>query len=193
MLRWHFGSLEEFGWRQSEGGLSLSRTGLSESGLQLRSLVPSFFPGENGAACQSCCPKFKCLFQLTPVRCGIASSSDRDQGFPRQQSQSGSLPPAPVEVGRFHACGAPKRRWQQRRFCPRPPKAGLRFKEEAWPHPRKWMLSGELMSSGSRLASPRAKTTNSTTKPRKSCERRWLEKTNPARNNQKRLAHGAAA
>jgi hypothetical protein len=72
-------------------------------------------------------------------------------------------------------------------------KAGLRFKEEAWPHPRKWMLSGGLMSSGSRLASPRAKTTNSTTKPRKSCKRRWIEKTNPAGNNQKRLAHGAAA
>jgi hypothetical protein len=32
-------------------------------------------------------------------------------GFPRQQSQSGSLPPAPVEVGRFHAFGAPERRW----------------------------------------------------------------------------------
>jgi len=50
------------------------------------------------------------------------------------------------------------------------------------------MLSGGLMSSGSRLASPRAKTTNSTTKPRKSCKRRWIEKTNPAGNNQKRLA-----
>jgi hypothetical protein len=28
---------------------------------------------------------------------------DRELGFPHQQSQSGSLPPAPVEVGRFHA------------------------------------------------------------------------------------------
>jgi hypothetical protein len=42
-------------------------------------------------------------------------------------------------------------------------------------HPRKRMLSGGLMSSGSRLASPRAKTTNSTTKPRKSCKRRWID------------------
>jgi len=47
------------------------------------------------------------------------------------------------------------------------------------------MLSGGLMSSGSRLASPRAKTTNSTTKPRKSCKRRWIEKTNPPGINQK--------
>jgi hypothetical protein len=29
--------------------------------------------------------------------------ADRETGFPRQQSPSGSLPPAPVEVGRFHA------------------------------------------------------------------------------------------
>ena len=50
------------------------------------------------------------------------------------------------------------------------------------------MLSGGLMSSGSRLASPWAKTTNSTTKPRKSCKRHWIEKTNPAGNNQERLA-----
>src|ERR1035438_8627152 len=37
-------------------------------------------------------------------------------GFPHQQGQCGSLPPAPVEVGRFHAFGAPERRWKQRRF-----------------------------------------------------------------------------
>src|ERR1700675_3347368 len=58
---------------------------------------------------------------VIPLGCGVASLADRELGFPRQQSQSGSLPPAPVEVGRFDAGGAPKRRWQQRRFCPRPP------------------------------------------------------------------------
>ena len=42
-------------------------------------------------------------FLLTALGCGVASPADREQGFPRQQSQSGSLPPAPVEVGRFHA------------------------------------------------------------------------------------------
>jgi hypothetical protein len=52
-----------------------------------------------------------------PALCAVASSTDREPGFPRQQSQSGSLPPAPVEVGRFHALGAPERRWRQRRFC----------------------------------------------------------------------------
>jgi hypothetical protein len=41
---------------------------------------------------------------LTALGCGVASPADRELGrFPRQQSQSGSLPPAPVEVGRFHA------------------------------------------------------------------------------------------
>ena len=34
------------------------------------------------------------------MRRSLASGS-RAKGFPRQQSQSGSLPPAPVEVGRF--------------------------------------------------------------------------------------------
>jgi hypothetical protein len=62
-------------------------------------------------------PKINCLLQLTPPARGVALSTDRELGFPRQQSQSGSLPPAPVEVGRFHALGAPKRRWRQRRFC----------------------------------------------------------------------------
>jgi len=38
----------------------------------------------------------------TWMRRSLASGS-RAKGFPRQQSQSGSLPPAPVEVGRFHA------------------------------------------------------------------------------------------
>ena len=42
-------------------------------------------------------------FQLTPLGCGVASPSDRESGLPRQQSQRGSLPSAPVEVGRFHA------------------------------------------------------------------------------------------
>jgi DNA-binding MarR family transcriptional regulator len=32
--------------------------------------------------------------------------ADRERGLPRQQSQSGSLPPVRVEVGRFHAFGA---------------------------------------------------------------------------------------
>jgi hypothetical protein len=45
-------------------------------------------------------------FQLTPFGCGVASPADRERGLPRQQSQSGSLPPVPVEVGRFHAFGA---------------------------------------------------------------------------------------
>jgi hypothetical protein len=40
---------------------------------------------------------------LTPLSCGVASPADRELGFPRQQSQSGSLPSVPVEVGRFHA------------------------------------------------------------------------------------------
>lgn len=61
-----------------------------------------------------------------------------------------------------------------------PPKtAGPRFKEKIWPHPKKWMLSGELTNSGSRLANPRARTTNSITKRRKSCKRLWIKKTNP--------------
>jgi hypothetical protein len=32
-------------------------------------------------------------------------------GFPRQQSQGGSLPRAPVKVGRFHVLVHQKRRW----------------------------------------------------------------------------------
>jgi hypothetical protein len=38
----------------------------------------------------------------TWMRRSLASGS-RAKGFPRQQCQSGSLPPAPVEVGRFRA------------------------------------------------------------------------------------------
>ena len=44
------------------------------------------------------------------------------------------------------------------------------------------MLSGVLTSSGSRLASLRIETKNSTTKPRKSCKRLWTKKTNPTGN-----------
>src|SRR4029453_4404215 len=62
-------------------------------------------------------PKINCLLQLTHPASGVASSADREPGFPRQQSQGGAPPPAPVEVGRFHAFGAPERRWQRRRFC----------------------------------------------------------------------------
>src|SRR5258708_28862904 len=42
-------------------------------------------------------PKIKLSFQLTPLECGVAlASGSRAKGFPRQQSQSGSLPPTPV-------------------------------------------------------------------------------------------------
>src|SRR5258707_6995775 len=38
-------------------------------------------------------PKIKLSFQLTPLECGVAlASGSRAKGFPRQQSQSGSLP-----------------------------------------------------------------------------------------------------
>src|SRR5260221_11411337 len=53
-------------------------------------------------------PKLIVLFQLTPLGRGVASPADRELGFPRQQSQSGSPPSAPVEVGRFHRVGAPE-------------------------------------------------------------------------------------
>jgi hypothetical protein len=43
------------------------------------------------------------VVSLTQLGCGVTLLVDRDLGFPRQQSQSGSLPSAPVEVGRIHA------------------------------------------------------------------------------------------
>jgi hypothetical protein len=55
-------------------------------------------------------PKFSIDF--TQVRRSLLSGSRA--GLPRQQSQSGSLPSAPVKVGTIH--GAPERRWQRRRF-----------------------------------------------------------------------------
>ena len=57
--------------------------------------------------------------------------------------------------------------------------AGLRFKEQAWPPPRKWMLSGELTSSGSKLASPSGKDDEFYHQAKKELQEAMDKKSNP--------------
>ena len=77
----------------------------ANDGRRARPPIPPIGSRIVGLSCHRCGNLTIPLIDSLRMRRSFVSGPRR--GLPHQQSQRGSLPPAPVKVGRFHACGAP--------------------------------------------------------------------------------------